>query len=482
MVPSKRELDEAVHLVRSGRAAAALPHLSAWKNGAPRFGPVHSLHLEALVALGRRKDAINALEAAVASGPETADALDALAFFAMQLDRHSLSNQLYRRATELQPADAQFWYNYATSERSLGRLSSALEACERAIAIDSGMRPAILLRSELARATPAHNNLEDLRARIARDPHGPDAMFLSYALGKELHDLGQFDEAFAAFARGARARRKSLRYDVAMDEEKMRRIAAAFGSTPPTPDRGAGARHIFIIGLPRSGTTLTERILGGLQGVRSNNETNNFSSALLRHAPRTGSDVFAQAANADFAAVAKEYEVLAGGDEHPGPIIEKLPFNYLYVGAILRAFPLAPIIWVRRDPVDSCFAMFRTLFGGAYPFSYDFDELARYYAAYDRLMRHWTALFGERLISVDYERLVAEPATIAASLAERCGLAWHGSALDLARNSAPSLTASAAQVRGGIYTGSSGIWRSYGAHLAPLREKLIANGIALAPE
>lgn len=479
MSPSKHELMEAARLVRSGRAAAALPHLLSWMRGAASFGPAHSLYLEALIALGRRKDAIAALEAAVATGPEAADAYDALAFFAMQLDRHALSNLLYRRATELQPDDAQFWYNYATSERSLGRLPRALEACERAIAIDPRMRPAILLRSELARATPERNNVEDLRARIARDPQASDAMFLSYALGKELHELGLFDEAFAAFERGARARRQSLRYDIAMDEDKMRRIAAAFGSAAsPSPQEPVG-RHIFIIGLPRSGTTLTERILGGLPGVRSNNETNNFSSALLRHAATTDGDLFERAANADFAAVASEYEALAGGDDHPGPIVEKLPFNYLYVGAILRAFPRAPIVWVRRDPIDSCFAMFRTLFGAAYPFSYDFDELARYYAAYDRLMRHWTALFGERLIRVDYERLVAEPGTVAPWLAERCGLPWHDSALDIARNSTVSLTASAAQVRGGIYTSSSGIWRNYGTHLAPLREKLIANGIAL---
>jgi tetratricopeptide (TPR) repeat protein len=478
MLPSKQDVDEAVRLIRSGGAATALPRLRSWASGASSFGPVHGLYLEALIALGRREEAIEALETAVAAGPETADAYDALAFFAMQLDRHELSNHLYRRTTELRPDDAQFWYNYATSERSLGRLSHALEACERAIALDSRMRPAILLRSELARATPERNNVEDLRARIARDPQASDAMFLSYALGKELHELGLFDEAFAAFERGAAARRQSLRYDVAMDEEKMRRIAAAFGSAPRLSEHEPIGRHIFIIGLPRSGTTLTERILGGLPGVRSNNETNNFSSALLRHAPATGGDVFERAAKADFAAVAGDYEALAGGSDHPGPIIEKLPFNYLYVGAILQAFPRTPIVWVRRDPIDSCFAMFRTLFGAAYPFSYDFDELARYYAAYDRLMRHWTALFGERLIRVDYERLVAEPGTVGPWLAERCGLRWHDGALDIAQNRTASLTASAAQVRGGIYTSSSGIWRNYGTHLAPLRERLIANGIA----
>jgi tetratricopeptide (TPR) repeat protein len=477
MLPSKRELDEAARLVRGGRAAAVLPHLQSWASEAAIVGPIHSLYLEALIALGRRRGAIEALEAAIAIGAESADAYDALAFFAMRLDRHALSNGLYRRATELEPDDAQFWYNYATSERSLGRLPEALGACERAIAINQHMRPAILLRSELARATPERNNIEDLQSRIARHPHHSDTMFLSYALGKELHELGRYDEAFSAFVHGAKARRQSLSYDVATDEDKLRRIASAFGSAAATARREPVDRHIFIIGLPRSGTTLTERILGGLPGVRSNNETNNFSSALLGHTPLTGGDIFERTAKADFAAVASEYEMLAGGDEFSGAIIEKLPFNYLYVGAIMRAFPHTPVVWVRRDPIDSCFAMFRTLFGAAYPFSYDFDELARYYAAYDRLMRHWTALYGERLIRVDYEELVAAPDRIAPRLAERCGLRWQDSALDIARNSSVSLTASASQVRGEIYTSSSGIWRRYGDHLGPLKDRLAAHGI-----
>lgn len=480
MVPSKSELDGVIRLVRNGRAAVALPDLESWTKTASGFGPVQSIYLEALISIGRRQEAIAALNAAIADIPDTPDAHDALAFFAMQLDQHTLSNQLYRRTTELQPKDAQFWYNFATSERSLGRLQCALNACSRAIAIDPQMRPAVLLRSELMRATPERNNVDDLRTRIARDPQSAETMFLSYALGKELHELGLFDEAFAAFHRGARARRQSLKYDVAMDEEKMRLIAAAFEDAVRPPDHGSPDRHIFIVGLPRSGTTLTERILGGLPGVRSNNETNNFSSALLRHASATGENIFVKAANADFAAVAREYESLADWEDRPGAIIEKLPFNYLYVGAILNALPRAPIVWVRRDPIDSCFAMFRTLFGAAYPFSYDFDELARYYAAYDRLMRHWTELFGRRLICVDYEDLVADPAAIAPALAERCGLRWSDTALDIAQNRTASLTASAAQVREGIYTGSSGIWRSYAAHLAPLKEGLIANGITVS--
>lgn len=472
-------LAEAAKLLRAGRPADALAHLETAASAASAVGPAHSLHLQTLVTLGRRREALEALSHALSLPAPTADALDALAFHARQLDRHELSNSLYRRAAEAAPEDAQLWYNFATSERTLGRLGSAAAACDRALQLDPQLRAAVLLRSEVTRATPAANHLADLRARIAGSPHGQDAMFLHYALGKELHELGAYDEAFQAFAAGAAARRAQLQYDVAVDERKLARIAEAFPTGSPAAAPDSEAQHIFIVGLPRSGTTLTERILGALPGVTSNNETDNFSTALLRAAPATGGDVFARAALADPTDVAREYDALARPDEPSLRIIEKLPFNFLYVGAILRAFPGTPIIWLRRHPLDACFAMFRTLFGAAYPFSYDFQELARYYAAYERLMDHWAAIYPGQISFVDYERLVERPQTVGAELAARCGLPWSEDALDLSRNPAASLTASAAQVREGIYSSSVGVWRRYARRLEPLAEHLRAQGVVV---
>jgi len=473
-------LAQAGEFLRSGRPEAALPLLETAMAASSAVGPAHSLHLQALIGMGRRREALAALTAALALPRPSADALDALAFHARQLDRHDLSNSLYRRATEAAPGDALLWYNFATSERTLGRLGSAAEACNRALSLDPNLRAAVLLRSEVVRATPQAHHLEDLRARIAAGGQGQDAMFLHYALGMELHDLGRYDDAFAAFAAGAAARRRTLRYDVAQDEAKLKRIAEAFpAGGAPAPDPLPDSRHIFIMGLPRSGTTLTERILGGLPGVISNNETDNVSTALMRASPPAGGDVFARAALADPASVAREYEALALPEGSQAKVIEKLPFNFLYLGAILRAFPEAPVIWLRRHPVDSCFAMFRTLFGAAYPFSYDFDELARYFAAYQRLMDHWTAAFPGRITFVDYEALVSDPAAAGVVLARRCGLDWSETALDLSRNRSASLTASAAQVRSGVYASSAGLWKRYRAHLEPLAERLRAHGVAV---
>jgi hypothetical protein len=139
-----------------------------------------------------------------------------------------------------------------------------------------------------------------------------------------------------------------------------------------------GRGQIFIVGLPRSGTTLTERILAGLDGVRSNGETDNFANALLRHAAaRPGADIFAQCAAADHHLVGSAYIEAANAGTPLAAVIEKLPMNYLYLGAMARSLPKASVIWLRRHPLDACFAMYRVLFGAAYPFTYDFEDLAR---------------------------------------------------------------------------------------------------------
>jgi tetratricopeptide (TPR) repeat protein len=400
----------------------------------------------------------------------------------MALDRHEQANELYHRATRLSPRTPKYWYNLACSERSFGRLTEAEAACDRVIALDDAQHATYLLRSELRVQTTQANHIEELQNQLARSGQAAGARkFLAYALAKELDDVRRCDEAFHWFSAGALARRSQITYDIAEDEHKLRRIAEVYPrDAVAVPRRDSfgragghdGSRDIFIFGLPRSGTTLVERILAGLAGVRSNGETEHFSRALAGAAPKGAGDMFERAAAADPAAVAANYARLAHRHESRGAVIEKQPTNYLYLGAIRRALPEARILLVSRSPLDSCFAMFRTLFGEAFPFTYDFDELARYYAAYQRLMNHWRGVFGDGLHEIVYEDLVRRPHFIGAAAAGYCGLTWSDEAIDIPRNESVSLTASAAQVRRPIYGSSSGRWREYREHLAPLMAAL----------
>jgi tetratricopeptide (TPR) repeat protein len=482
---------QAYELMRSGRLEEALVLAEQAVAGARVCSPGHGFLASILLKLGRLQEAERIVGEALQLDIGVADAYDGLAYVSMAMGRHDRANSLYRRATEISPLVPRLWYNLAGSERSLGRLAEAEAACDRALALDPAQYPTYLLRSELRVQGPETNHIAELRAQLASpDLEYRARLFLGYALAKELDDVGRFDEAFHWFAIAASARKSRLAYDVATDERKLERIAEVFPHAlfrQPRDFRATlqrpldSSRYIFIVGLPRSGTTLVERILTGLPQVRSNGETENFSRAMLAAAQGAG-DVFQKAAAADPDAVAANYARFANSGIADEPIIEKLPMNYLYVGAIHRALPDAKILLIRRSPLDSCFAMYRTLFGDAYPFSYDFEDLGRYYAAYDRLVNHWRTVLGEQLHEVVYEDLVREPKRIGPIIAQHCGFTWSDEAVDIQNNQSVSLTASAAQVRRPIYGSSSGRWRHYHRHLVGLIATLRRQGISLPDE
>lgn len=487
--PSANPDAEAYRLMRAGRLAEALRFARQAVAAKTACSPSHGVLAMILLRLGRAAEADAVVESAARGAPGNADAYNSLAHVAVALGRHERANALYRRAVDLGPDVSRHWYNLASSERSFGRLEQAEAACDRAVALDSREYRAYLLRSELRVQTSAANHVAQLRHELARpDLAGQARVLLAYALGKELDDLGQYEEAFTSFSLAADAWRRHLSYDVAVDERKVQRIMEAFPREPAPAVRGSldSSRFVFIVGLPRSGTTLLERILTGLPGARSNGETDNFARAYAAaarvHPPAADQavpDLFARAASVDWNAVAAGYARLADSDGGGKVVIEKLPLNYLYVGAIHRALPRARLVVVSRSPIDCCFAMYRILFGDAYPFTYSFEDLARYYAAYSRLIAHWRDTCGESISEVRYEELVSDPVRVGAALAPACGLEWRDSAVAVERNATLCLTQSAAQVRQPIYQSSAGSWRRYQPQLGPLIAALRRQGVSL---
>ena len=426
-------------------------------------------------------DALHAL-ARVAAGQ--ADLLSELGLRFTLLGLHAEAADCYAQAVALHPDDPACLYNHATALIALGRLDDAEAALDRTIALDPGDGDAWYNRATLRRQTPQRNHVAQIGQQLARlSPGDANEIPLAHALAKEQEDLGEHAAAFAALRRGADARRQRLQYRVEDDLDTMQRIAGTFDAGFfAQPHAGHDdPRPLFVVGLPRSGTTLVDRILGAHPAATSRGESSDLAQAVVRAAgaARDKADLVRRSAQADFAALGHAY----CGTLQAGPharVIDKTPGNFLYLGLIAAALPQARIVHLRRQPMDACYAMYKTLFRMAYPFSYDLDDLGRYWLGYDALIAHWRSVLpADRLLEIDYEALVDDQDTVSRRLIAHAGLDWDDACLAFERNPQPTLTASAAQVRQPIYRTSVGLWRRYARELAPLRTRLESAGVRI---
>lgn len=454
----------------------------------PDDGAVQALLARCLLSAGDVDAACEAAGRATAMGGDRADILSNASVTLSAAGRHDAAYAGFQRAVALLPDDPRYLFNLAMEQRFMGRLEEAEATLDKVIAFAPDHAEAWLIRSGLREQTEGANHVAAIRGRLAVGADGwRAAAQLHYALAKELEDLGAHREAFRALADGAAVRRAHMKYDVASDLRIMDALTARFDAGVFADPRVAGCdsdEPIFIIGLPRSGTTLAERILSSHPDVDSVGEASAFTDALMSILADTGKRgldgerLAAAARDIDPRRLGEAYlarvEGLRAGARR---FVDKLPFNYLNVGLIRRALPRARIVHLRRDPMDACYAMFKTWFAEAYPFSYDLDDLGRYYVGYHRLMAHWRSIPDMRFYDLDYERLVVDFENEARQLLAHCGLDWDPTCAKFEHNSAASTTASAAQVRRPVYRTSIGNWRHHETVLRGVRRRLIESGI-----
>ena len=389
------------------------------------------------------------------------------------------------------PARSQLLFNLASVQRYLGNTEQAEQSLDKALELNLYDAEGQLLRSGLRTQTRDRNHIEQLKSLATLEKLPPLASAqMNYALAKEYEDLMQFKDSFDALNRGAEKRRKLMQYDVARDEMVMSALINNFDEKLIQNTREKGNpgsdnnEPIFVLGLPRTGSTLVERLLSQSEDVFSAGELNHFAiqiMAMIQETgvqPKTPVELVTLSKKLDFKRLGEAYINSTRPDTgHTAHFIDKLPLNSLNIGLIHLALPNAKMVYVNRNPMDACYAMYKTLFTNGYPFSYQLDELARYYAAHYEMMQHWRALLPDNLYQIDYEELVSDPLTEGRWLFEYCGLQWHDDFVRTEKNEAPSTTASATQVRQSIHTGSVQKWRSYESQLAPLREALKSRGV-----
>jgi tetratricopeptide (TPR) repeat protein len=448
-----------------------------------------------LSRLNRNDEALVAVARALALVPQSALCWDTVGVVLSRAGRHQQAVACFERAVALGPDRAGMHFNHAASLKFLGRFAEAAAAYEACVRCDPKFWRAHSALAATCRQTPEHNHVARLERLLTAGPLEPDAeLHLRHALAKELEDLGRDDEAFAHLLAGNARRHAASGYEFERDRRLFEAVKRLYPAVLPEAsaetmrsDEAARA-PIFVVGLPRTGTTLVERILSSHSQVASAGESQNFGVLLKRASQSLSPQVLdeatlAQSLHVDLQALGHDYveRTRPAGQSQPR-FVDKMPLNFFYLGHIARALPAASIVVLRRHPLDAGLSNFRQLFATGfsyYDYARDLRDIGRYYAQFERLLAHWQATLPGRVHEVWYESLVAEQRAETERLLTHCRLPWEEACLHFERNASAIATASAVQVRQPLYASSVGRWRRYQRHLQPLRDELATAGVKL---
>lgn len=363
------------------------------------------------------------------------------------------------------PANA--WNSLGNAERHLGHIEEAVAAFEKAIECNPSMAVTHRNLSMLKTYAPDDPQIAQMREQLASQGRPAERANLCFALAKAYEDTGRGDEAFDLILEGNRLIKSTLNYVPQMDAGLFARVASVFSSPVPQLEEGTiRPRPVFIIGMPRSGTTLVEQILASHSQVHGAGELAEMGRAVMpvMTMPAPALD------EAKLRDVRQSYLTAIGklGTDKP-VIVDKMPLNFRWAGFILAAIPEATVIHMRRDPVATGYSIFRHFFpAGGLGFAWDLEDIAAFSEGHDRLMAFWHQKFPGRIHELNYEALTENQEAETRRLLEICGLEWEEACLDFHKTDRPLGTASSLQVRKEMYRGSSDAWRQHEDRLGPL--------------
>ncbi|MFV8820023.1 tetratricopeptide repeat-containing sulfotransferase family protein [Haliea sp. E17] len=446
-----------------------------------------------LVQLRRLPQARTAAQAALAAGPERALTLDTLGVVLTRLGDHQRAAATLRAAVQKAPDNPQFHFNLAAAEQFLGNVEAARRHYEQALELQPGFARAYWALAELEKNAPDPQRRDRLEKLFAASGDSPaDRLYLGHALARAREQAGDYSGAFSALEAAKATRRAALQDSSIRDRTLFGELRGAFRDRDEQcrPAPGGINNPLFVVGMPRTGTTLLEQMLAAHPAIDTLGELQDFPLAVRAAcasttAPMLDTEVIAAARAAAAESLATRYQaalaaLLPAQQAGKRYLIDKMPLNVLYVGFILQAFPAARIVLVRRNPLDTCLSNFRQLFAvdfSYYNYAYSLEDTARYYLEFDTLCRHWQALYGPRIHTLEYEQLVASPRETLAAVLQYLDLPWAEDCLDFHRRGGVVTTASTVQVREPLYRSAVGRWRRYEQELAPAMALFDAAGI-----
>jgi tetratricopeptide (TPR) repeat protein len=460
----------------------------------------------ALYALGRTQEALIHCRRALELEPDSAEAalLVGNALFDLGLLDEAAAS--YARALKLKPDYTEAHIAAGKALRQIGRIAEAEESCRRALGLAADSSEALALLGEIQADRGRFDDAEQLfRRAIAIAPDQPEAwaglaryrkmqpdaawlaaaqrllgkslsvgqeINLRYALGKYFDDVQDFDNAFSSYRLANELKRRGAqKYDGARLARRVDRIIALYDADWLRTARAQGngsERPVFIVGMPRSGTTLTEQILASHPEAFGCGELRfwhtarvDFESTALRGAGSRES--LAEAAE-------KYLSLLASFSADASRVIDKMPANFMNLGLIHAAFPHARILHMRRNPLDTGLSIYFQIFSNTHLYANDLEDIAHYFTQYSRLMAHWRSTLPKgTILEVTYEKLVADPEAVIREIVQFVGLPWNPRCLKFNETERTVITASNWQVRQRMGTSAAGRWRNYEKYLGPLR-------------
>lgn len=446
---------------------------------APDYAEAHMGLGSALGEQGCHAQAVGEFEQALSIKPGLAAAWSAMGNALSDLGRHEQAMAAYRKALEIKPAFAEVYSNMGNALAEIGKYKEAISSFRKALVLKPDFGEAHNNLARIKQFEPGDAQITVLEERMALPGlRSEERMHLSFALGKAYDDLGEIDKAFSHLSRGNELRKSFIGYDIKQERDLFEIIKTVYRNTSV----GAGEpgtrslRPIFIVGLPRSGTSLTEQILASHSQVFGAGElqvAGQYLSPVVRR-KGTGNGLDAQ----DIVMLQKRYLENAASLGFSEPVMtDKMPANFRWIGMLKQAFPDAKFINLVRDPVACCWSMFRIQFFGN-GFTNDLRDLGLYYHLYRNLMDFWRSELPADIHDLDYEALTNDQEQEIRKLLEFCDLPFEPSCLEFYKTERAVRTPSNRQVRQQIYTGSSQAWRNYEQHLQPLLD-IIANDQAL---
>ncbi len=482
-----------ISLVALGRTDEAVTSYQKALTINPDYAEAHHNLGNAFRALGHLAEAVRSYEMAVAKKPEFAAARNNLGNTLQALERPADALVQFEAALSIEPNFAEAYDNMGKALTGLGRLADARQAFENAVKYEPrrvSFYHSLALSKKFFIGDPHLAALESL-ANDIEELRIDDRIHLHFAFAKALADLEQYERSFQHLLSGNLLKRRRIGYDEHAELGMLERIRTVFTPQLMHPKRSVGDRSrvpIFILGMPRSGSTLVEQILASHARVFGGGERAVIRLAVEGLAGPEGTEktfpeVVPTLAPEQVTQIGKHYIAeLRKAAPTADRITDKLPINFRFVGLIHLALPNARIIHTRRNPIDTCLSNFSILFAENHqPYTYDLGELGRYYRAYEQLMEHWRAVLPPNaMLEVQYEDVVGDLETQARRIITYCGLEWDDACLAFHTTSRPVWTASARQVRQPLYSSSVGRWRPYKDMLRPLLEALETPGRRLA--